>query len=40
MNCGITNDAATWPTGDKIWDVCRAIAIAEGANVAGSNPDR
>lgn len=41
LNCGgITNDPATWPTGDKIWDVCRAIAMAEGANVPGSNPDR
>lgn len=36
----ITFDPATWPTGDKIWDVCRAIAKAEGANVEGSNPDR
>lgn len=40
MNCGITNDFSTWPTGDRIWDVCRAIATAEGANIAGSNPDR
>lgn len=36
----ITHDPSTWPTGDKVWAVCRAIAIAEGANVAGSNPDR
>lgn len=36
----ITHDPATWPTGDKIWDVCRAIAKAEGANIEGSNPDR
>jgi hypothetical protein len=40
MSCTITSDQSTWPTGDKIWDVCRAIAIAEGANVSGSNPDR
>lgn len=39
--CGsITNDPNTWPTGDKIWDVARAIARAEGANIAGSVPDR
>lgn len=36
----ITHDPTTWPTGDKIWDVCRAIAIAEGANVENSNPDK
>ena len=36
----ITNDTSTWPTGDRVWDICRAIAIAEGANIAGSNPDR
>lgn len=36
----ITNDPTTWPTGDKIWNIARAIAIAEGANIAGSNPDR
>jgi hypothetical protein len=38
--CGITNDPSTWPTGDRIWDVARAVARAEGANVAGSAPDR
>jgi hypothetical protein len=38
--CNITNDPATWPSGDRVWNVCRAIAVAEGANVAGSNPDR
>jgi hypothetical protein len=26
-------DKATWPSGDKIWDFCRAIAIAEGYGV-------
>ncbi len=36
----ITSDPSTWPTGSKIWDIARAIAIAEGANVEGSNPDR
>jgi hypothetical protein len=36
----ITNDPSTWPTGDRIWDVCRAIALAEGANLSGSVPDR
>lgn len=36
----ITSDQSTWPQGDKIWDIARAIAIAEGANVEGSNPDR
>lgn len=36
----ITNSPATWPTGDKVWDICRAIAHAEGAFEAGSVPDR
>jgi hypothetical protein len=36
----ITHNPATWPTGDPIWDMCHAAAIAEGANRAGSNPDR
>ena len=36
----ITHDPSTWPTGDKVWDVCRAIAKAEGANVPNSNPDK
>jgi len=27
---GITTDYNTWPSGDAIWDICRAIAIAEG----------
>ncbi len=40
MSCEISSDPATWPTGDRVWDVCRAIAFAEGANIAGSNPDR
>lgn len=29
---------ATWPTGDRIWDVCRAIAHAEGFDVKGTAP--
>jgi hypothetical protein len=37
---GMTSDPTTWPSGDRIWDIARAIAFAEGANVAGSNPDR
>jgi hypothetical protein len=36
----ITSDRSTWPTGSRIWDIAQAIAIAEGANVEGSNPDR
>ena len=45
LNCNISSDPSTWPNGcsasgnGAVWDVCRAIAIAEGANVAGSNPD-
>jgi len=37
---GITNDPSTWPGGDVLWNVAQAIAWAEGANVAGSAPDR
>jgi hypothetical protein len=37
--CGITNDRSTWPAGDEVWDICQAIAIAEGANVEGADPD-
>ena len=36
----ITNDPATWPTGDRSWDLARAIAQTEGASIAGSVPDR
>ena len=36
----ITSDQSTWPGGDLVWNVCRAIALAEGANVGGSAPDR
>ncbi len=31
---------ATWPSGNRVWDVARAIAKAEGYNLAGSNPAR
>lgn len=27
---GITTDTNTWPAGDAVWDICRAIAHAEG----------
>lgn len=36
----ITNDPSTWPSGDRIWNICHAVAYAEGANIAGSVPDR
>jgi len=36
----ISADPNTWPSGDPIWNIARAIAMAEGANVPGSNPDR
>lgn len=36
----ITNSQSTWPSGDLVWTVCQAIALAEGANIAGSVPDR
>lgn len=36
----IDANPGTWPTGDRIWDICRAIAYAEGANISGSVPDR
>lgn len=29
-------DITSWPSGDRIWDCCRAIAIAEGYNVFNS----
>jgi hypothetical protein len=35
----ITYDPETWPRGDKTWDLARAIAQTEGANVQGSVPD-
>jgi hypothetical protein len=28
----ITQDPSTWPQGDAIWDICRAVAQAEGYN--------
>lgn len=36
----VPTDPSTWPSGDRIWDCCRAIALAEGYNVAGSVPAR
>lgn len=30
----------TWPSGDRIWDVCRAIAHAEGFDVSGKAPQK
>lgn len=36
----VSTDRTTWPVGNKIWDCCRAVAIAEGYNVSGSNPSR
>jgi hypothetical protein len=33
-------DESTWPSGDKIWNVCHAIAKAEGYNVPNSVPAR
>jgi len=38
----ITNDPTTWPgnESDPIAKCCHAIALAEGYNVAGSNPNR
>jgi hypothetical protein len=30
----------TWPTGDLIWNVCRAIAHAEGYDVPGKAPQK
>src|SRR5271154_4301588 len=36
----ITNDRSTWPTGDAIWKIAQAIALAEGYNLPDSNPYR
>jgi hypothetical protein len=33
-------DDSTWPSGDNIWNICHAVAYAEGYNVAGSVPAR
>lgn len=38
--CNITTNIDTWPSGDNIWNICKAIARQEGANVSGSKPDR
>jgi hypothetical protein len=29
----ITNDTTTWPGSDKLWNVCAAVALAEGYNL-------
>ena len=34
------NDVSTWPSGDKFWDIAKAIAIAEGYNIPNSNSQR
>ena len=36
----ITSDRSTWPTGDRLWQIAQAIAIAEGYNLPTSNPFR
>lgn len=36
----ITTDETTWPSGNAVWSICRAIAHAEGYNVGGSVPFR
>lgn len=33
-------DRNTWPAGDRLWDVCRAIATAEGYGIPGALPTR
>jgi len=35
----ISNDRTTWPSGDKVWALCQAIAIAEGYPIRGSVPN-
>ena len=34
----ITNDRTTWPSGDRLWSIAQAIAIAEGYDRPNSNP--
>jgi len=36
----IADDPRTWPSGNRVWDCCRAIAYAEGYNVPNSVPAR
>jgi hypothetical protein len=33
----IPSDKSTWPSGDKLWDFCRAIAAAEGYGADSHN---
>ena len=35
----ITHDPSTWPSGNKTWTLAHAIALTEGANIAGDVPD-
>lgn len=37
---GISSDPATWPTGDRIWDCCRAVAQHEGYGNSSAAPFR
>jgi hypothetical protein len=34
--CAISDDPNTWPSGDDVWNVCQAIALAEGYNKGGN----
>jgi hypothetical protein len=34
----ITSDTATWPGDDKLWNVCAAVALAEGFNNSTAAP--
>lgn len=36
----VATDPKTWPSGDRVWDCCRAIAREEGYQVPGSVPGR
>lgn len=36
----VPTSPSTWPSGDRLWDVARAIAYAEGYNVVNSVPGR
>jgi hypothetical protein len=35
-----SSNPSTWPQGNRIWDISRAIAFAEGYDQLGSNPSR
>jgi hypothetical protein len=34
----VATDPATWPKGNRLWDCCRAVAVAEGYGIPGANP--